>query len=194
MRVRRLAARRAVRDALPDEASKPSIGRRRHATPQARMIVRACRTSPPSRWTLPCRRVDPRDRPRHQDLGAEPAAPAAAHGSPARRLTRPTGSRGSSRSETTCRPGRPAPPARRRSCAAPPMPRTRRPPAPQDRHRRSPCRTPRRRPRWRAPAARPPGGAAVAPPSSRRRPESTDSPPPPARGRPTCRPHPARRA
>ena len=52
VRVRRLAARGAVEDAL---AGQPVEARRsascRHATPQARMIVRARRTSPPSRWT-----------------------------------------------------------------------------------------------------------------------------------------------
>ena len=36
---------------FPTSRSKPSIGRWRHETPQARMIVRAFRTSPPSRCT-----------------------------------------------------------------------------------------------------------------------------------------------
>ena len=36
------------------------------------MIVRARRTSPPSRCTCARRRVDARDRPRDEDLGAEP--------------------------------------------------------------------------------------------------------------------------
>ncbi len=34
---------------FPASRSNPSIASRRHATPQARMIVRARRTSPPSR-------------------------------------------------------------------------------------------------------------------------------------------------
>ena len=72
MRVRRLAARRAVGDALAGEPVEASIGRCRQATPQARMIVRARRTSPPSRCTWRVGGVDPRDRPRDQDLGAEP--------------------------------------------------------------------------------------------------------------------------
>ena len=36
---------------LPASRSKPSIDSRRHVTPQARMIVRARSTSPPSRCT-----------------------------------------------------------------------------------------------------------------------------------------------
>ena len=46
----RLAARRAIRDALAGQAAQPVDRRfRPHETPQARMIVRARRTSPPSR-------------------------------------------------------------------------------------------------------------------------------------------------
>ena len=48
------------------------MARCRHETPQARMIVRERSTSPPSRWTWRVG-VDPRDRARDQDLGAEAA-------------------------------------------------------------------------------------------------------------------------
>ena len=95
-------ARRRRRCPCPASRSKPSIDRRRHVTPQARMIVRARRTSPPSRWTLTRRGVDPRDRPRHEDLGAEPSRLLQRAARRAHRRTRPTGSRGSSRSATTC--------------------------------------------------------------------------------------------
>ena len=73
VRVRRLAARRAVGDALAGRAgrSRRSRGAAR-STPQARMIVRARRTSPPSRCTCAGRGVDPRDRAGDEDLGAEP--------------------------------------------------------------------------------------------------------------------------
>ena len=43
--------RRRTKTPLPASRSKPSIDSCRHATPQARMIVRARRTSPPSRCT-----------------------------------------------------------------------------------------------------------------------------------------------
>ena len=143
---------------------------------------------------LPRLGVEPRGRPGHEDLGAEPAAPAAAPGSRARRRTRLTGSRGSSRSGTTHPPGRRALPARPRPSAVPP--RLRRPPrrARQGLRRRSRCRTRRRPARSRGRAARRRGGAAAAPPSCRRSPESPASPPLPAAGRPTSRPRPARRA
>ena len=72
--VRRLAARRAVGDALAREAVE---ARRSTAaattTPQARMIVCARRTSPPSRCTWRVAASIRVDRARHEDLGAEPA-------------------------------------------------------------------------------------------------------------------------
>ena len=64
-RRRRCPCRRAGRS--------PSIGSCRHETPQARMIVRARRTSPPSRCTWRVAGSMPRDRPGDEDLGAEPA-------------------------------------------------------------------------------------------------------------------------
>ena len=57
---------------LPASRSKPSIASCRQETPHARMIVRARRTSPPSRCTWRVVRVDARDRARDEDLGAEP--------------------------------------------------------------------------------------------------------------------------
>ena len=87
------------------------------------------------------RRVDPRDRPRHEDLGAE--APRLLQ-RPARELIARDAGR---EAEVVldprggARPGRPAPRARRRSCAAPPTPRRRRPRARPAPRRRSPCRT-----------------------------------------------------
>ena len=69
--------------------------------------------------------VDPLDRPGHEDLGAEPPRllQRAARELVARHAR--AGSRGSSRSWTTPRPGRRAPLARPRSCAALPMRRRR---------------------------------------------------------------------
>jgi hypothetical protein len=55
---------------FPARRSTPSIDSRRHATPQARMIVRARRSV---EVHLPGRGVDSLDRPGHEDLGAEPA-------------------------------------------------------------------------------------------------------------------------
>ena len=57
---------------MPASRSKPSIARCRQVTPQARMIVRARSTSPPSRCTWRVAGVDARDRPGDEDLGAEP--------------------------------------------------------------------------------------------------------------------------
>ncbi len=59
---------------LPDEPVE-AVDREAGATttPQARMIVRARSTSPPSRWTWRVAGVDPRDRAGDEDLGAEPA-------------------------------------------------------------------------------------------------------------------------
>ena len=121
----RLAARRAVGDALPDEPvealdRKPPPG---DATgeddrPRAQDITAV-------EVDLMGRGFDPGDRPRDEDLRARAFALAGAHGLPARRRTRPSGSRGSSRSATTCRPGRRAPRARRRSRAGPRMHRRR---------------------------------------------------------------------
>ena len=149
----RLAARGAVRDALAGEPvesldrqvpPRDAAGEDDRPRPQDVAAVEV---------HLARRGVDPRDRPGHEDLGAEPAAPAAAHGSPARRRTRLTGSRGSSRSGTTCRPGRRAPPARSRSSAGPPTLRTRPRPGRRARRRRSPCRTRRRPPRCARPSS-----------------------------------------
>ena len=131
----RLAARRAVGDALPKRRSQPSIGSFRHETPHARMIVRAPSTSPPSRCTCRRDRVEPVDRPGDEDLRAEslrlPQRPIS------QLLARDarSGSRGSSRSSTRTRPGRPGSRARSRSCAVLPMPRRRPPPVPRALHR-----------------------------------------------------------
>ena len=171
VRVRRLAARRAVGDAL------------------ARQAVEAVDGQPPPRDAA---RED--DRPRPQDVAAveEHLAASRRRSASIARVTRisapsrracwsarlassspetPAGSRGSSRSATRCRPGRRAPRARPRSCAGPRRRRTRRPPARRARRRRSPCRTPRRPARCRARAAPRPGAAAAArrvlPPTTR---------------------------
>ena len=69
----RRSARRRTRRPCPRAARTPSTASRRHATPHARMIVRARRTSPPSRWTWRVVGVDPHDLARDEDLGAEPA-------------------------------------------------------------------------------------------------------------------------
>ena len=57
---------------FPASRSNPSIDSCRHATPQARMIVRAAQDVAAVEVHLPRRGVDPRDRPGHEDLGAEP--------------------------------------------------------------------------------------------------------------------------
>ena len=85
------------------------------------MIVRPLRTSPSSRWTR-CVAASIRVIGRVTRISA-PSLPAcwrAASRAPRRR--RPTGTRGSSRSATTTRPGRRATRARRRSCGDPPTP------------------------------------------------------------------------
>ena len=58
---------------FPASRSNPSSVSCRHATPHARMIVRARRTSPPSRCTCRVAASIRVDRPGHEDLGAEPA-------------------------------------------------------------------------------------------------------------------------
>ena len=143
---------------LPASRLKPASCSCRQATPQASTIVRARRTSPPSRWTsrvaASIRSID-----RVPGSPRRAGAPATARGSRARRPTRRTGTRGSSRSATRCPPARRAPRARRRSSAGPPRRRRRPRPGPPGRRRRSPRRTRRARAPCRGRAARPPGGA-----------------------------------
>ena len=132
------------------------------------------------------RGVDPRDRPGHEDLRAEPP----------RLLQR------AARQLVSRHAGREAEvvldPRRRAGLAAGRLPldhdraqalrravHGRGQPG-GARRRRSPCRTRRRPARCRGRAARPPGGAAVARPSCRRRPESPGSPPRPAEAPPHC--------
>ena len=57
---------------MPTSRSKPSTRAAATTTPHARMIVRARRTSPPSRCTCRVVGVDPRDLARDEDLGTEP--------------------------------------------------------------------------------------------------------------------------
>ena len=101
----RLTACRAVEDAFPGEPFDPSADKRRHATPHARMIVRARRTSPPSRCTS---RVSASIRVivRVTTISAPSLRACLRHGSPARRRRRLPGSRDSSRSATTFPPDR----------------------------------------------------------------------------------------
>ena len=128
---------------MPARRSKPSIASCRQATPQARMIVRARSTSPPSRCTwrvaASMRSIDAGD----EDLGAEPPRllQRAARQLVARHAGReaevvldPRGGAGLAARGLA---------ARSRSCAAPPTPRRRPPRARRARRRRSPCRTPR---------------------------------------------------
>ena len=105
--VRRLAARRAVGDALPGEPVEPldrELPPRDAAgeddRPRAEDVAAV-------EVHLPRRGVDPLDRAASRGSRRRAGAPAAARGSRARRPTRPTGSRGSSRSGRRCRPGRP---------------------------------------------------------------------------------------
>ena len=190
----RLAARRAVGDALPGEPveavdrqlpPRDAAGEDDRPRPQDVAAVEV---------HLARRGVDPRDRPGDEDLGAEP--PRLLQRA-ARQLVAGDARR---EAEVVLDPGRGAglaaraPRARSRSCAGPPTRRRRRRPGRPARRRRSRCRTPRRRPRSRGRAARRPGGAAAARRSCRRRRGSPGSRRRPAAGRPTARPHPARRA
>ena len=186
-------ARRRRRCPCPTSRSKPSIASRRHETPQARMIVRARRTSPPSRWTW-CVAASIRVIDRVTRISAPSRRACCSARLAARRRRRPTGSRGSSRSATTCPPGRRAPRARPRSCAGPPTRRRRPPRGRRARRRRSRCRTPPPPARSRGRAARPPGAAAAGRRSCRPRRGSPGSRPRPAAARPTARRRRARRA
>ena len=97
--------------------SKPSIARRRHETPVARMTRARAHALAAVEDDLARRRVDARDAARDQDLGAEPARLLQRAAARARRPRRRSESRGSSRCATTCRPVRRALRARPRACA-----------------------------------------------------------------------------
>ena len=150
------------------------------------MIVRARRTSPPSRWTWRVVGVDPRDRARDEDLGAEPP----------RLLQR------AARELVAGHAGREAEvvldPRRRAGLAAgrlaldhdraQPLGRAvhRGGEPGRARRRRSPCRTRQRAARCRGRAARRPGAAAAGRRSCRRRRGSPGSRPPAGSGPPHC--------
>ena len=136
VRVRRLAARRAVEDALPREAVE-ALDREpppRHAAGEDDRL--RAQDVAAVQMDVARRRVDAGDRARDEDLGAEP--PRLLEGPIASASPdTPEGSRGSSRSGTTCRPGRRAPRARSRSSRGPRRRRTRPRPARRGHRRRS---------------------------------------------------------